>query len=813
MKNLKFILIAFFSIFLVGCTMGGSGQGSTDEVEGITFNTNGGEEIEAITGLTVGEQLRLPTPTKEGHNFLGWFTDEECSGTMLPTRYTYNGPVTLYAKWFVGTYKIFFKSEVSVDLETIQLKYGEPISLEDPVNASYDFVGWFLDGEEFNLETMPGKDITLEARWEAKKLNVTVDLNGGTASSDFEEVISDFKAGSTLDLEKPVKDGYIFIGWFDGEDARAKQYTSKTPIYHSTSLIARYKPISEFEESYELKLDLNGGSLSSAVTSYNTGEGLILPVPTKAGYEFLGWYFSLECVGDTWNSISKNQTGNLTLFAGWKENKDVYTVTFVYPNKEETVEVESGKPVAEKDLPTSTLELTWYNGREVYDFTQSVYEDLTLVANYKDLENVIESIIPEVAYDNINLVTQAQVGDETIYISWTSSDVNTISNTGITNPARQDSLITMNAQFKYQGQVIKHSFDVLVPQIVFQDLSEIKPVFGYVYATSHRGFTDTAIETLDVINVAFGRVTSDSTVSVDSIPNLSSLLQIRKTGTRVVLSLGGYGSGGIEFSNTAASAEKRKIFAESILEVIETYHLDGIDIDWEYPGYETGRDTAVDRVNYTLMLQTIYSTVKAANPDYLITAAVPGGKWGYERYDVPSLNELLDYIHLMTYDFHGSTAAVHHTALYGSTNTSAGSNAADSVNIYVDAGASKEKLVIGCAFYGRVYKLSGPATTEYGVGSTNVISSGDHINYHDIINTYYKNETISKRKIYYFDPKACAATIYDPVTYTVVSFDDANTISSKCKYVWSEDIAGIMYWENGEDTSDLLLQALQKGMK
>lgn len=813
MKNFKFILIAFLSIFLVGCNMGGTTQGPEEETKGITFNTNGGEEIASITDLNVGDEVRLPTPTKEGHNFLGWYTDDQFGSTMLPTRYTYNGPVTLYAKWYVGTYKIYFRSEVSIDLEPIQLQFGDPIEIENPTNSSYDFKGWYLDGEEFSLTTMPGKDIYLDAMWEAKKLNVTLDVAGGQVSDSFKEVIEGFEAGDTLELEEPVKDGYIFVGWFDGTDKMAKQYTSRTPIYQSIELVARYVAISEFEESYELNLELNGGSLSSEVNSYKTGEEFVLPIPTRPGYEFTGWFYSFECVGRTLETLSKNQTGNLNLYAGWKENDGVFTVTYIYPNSVETVEVKDGECAENKAIPTTGLELAWYNGRDLYDFSKVVYDDITLTANYKDLSNVIQSIVPEIAYDNIEFITQAQLDGETVYISWSSSDVNTISRTGITNPARYDSVVTLTAQFKYQGQFINHKFDVLVPQIVFQDLSQIKPVFGYVYATSHRGFTDTAINTLDVINVAFGRVTSESTVSVDSIPNLSSLLQIRKTGTRVVLSLGGYGSGGIEFSNTAASAEKRKIFAESILEVIETYHLDGIDIDWEYPGYETGRDTAVDRINYTLMLQTIYSTVKAANPDYLITAAVPGGKWGYERYDVPSLNNLLDYIHLMTYDFHGSTSAVHHAALYGSTYTSAGSNAADSVKIYMDAGASKEKLVIGCAFYGRVYKLSGPATTEYGVGSTNVISSGDHINYHDIINTYYKNETISKRKIYYFDPKACAATIYDPVTYTVISFDDANTISSKCKYVWTEDIAGIMYWENGEDTSDLLLQALQKGMK
>ena len=175
--------------------------------------------------------------------------------------------------------------------------------------------------------------------------------------------------------------------------------------------------------------------------------------------------------------------------------------------------------------------------------------------------------------------------------------------------------------------------------------------------------------------------------------------------------------------------------------------------------------------------------------------------------------DILDYIHLMTYDFHSSSKAAHHTALYSSTNTASGCSVVDTIQVYKERGADVDKLVVGVAFYGRVYTLSGTGNTEKGVGSTNVIQSGNHITYTNIINKYYNDPVVKARMIYYYDTKSCAPTIYDPATNTVISFDDPNSIDAKCKYIWNYDLAGLMYWENGEDTTDILLKAINKGMK
>ena len=782
----------------------------------VEFNTNGGEEIEPMTGLTAGDNVKLPEPTKEGNMFIGWYDNEDFDGKSYEGSYTYKEDVTLYACWMTLQYKIYFHSD-EVELTTLNqtYKYGDELDLPLPTSSVYDFAGWYLDGEKFTETTMPAKEITLKAKWEPKKFTVTLDLNGGELSEG-SYILDNVAGGSTLSLPVPNKTGYVFIGWYTSLDNRGLKFTENDVITESITLYAKYESLGNLESEYAINYELNDGNFEGNYPEvYEVGKVTVLANPVKSGYNFEGWYESPLFIGERVTEISANQIGEITLYAKWMEVKDTYQVKFINHLKQETiVDVPSGQKVKAIDAGSYQGEtLIWYQGNKAFDFETQIYEDITLYANWAQLETTILTMLNDVAFDNIELLSKVNVSGKTFNILWSSSDPYTMSNKGVTNPARVDTEITLTAKFSYNGSTIEQPFKVIVPRIVFDSLSDVKPVFAYVYSSSYKGFTDTARETLDVVNISFGRVSDDGVVDLSELKNIEDIMQIRKTGTRVVLCIGGYGSSCKQFSDAAYTAAGRTKLAQSILEAVERYHFDGVDIDWEYPGYETGRDVTVDRPNFTAMMAQIANTLKNVNPDYLVTSAVPGGPWGVDRYDVSALNDILDYIHLMTYDFHGSTKAVHHTALYSSSNTSSGCSVADTIRVYKERGASTEKLVVGVAFYGRVYTLGGAATTDKGVGSTNVIESGKHITYTDIIKKYYNDPVVKNRMIYYYDTKSCAPSIYDPATNTVISFDDPNSIDAKCQYVWNYDLAGLMYWENGEDTTDILLKAINKGMK
>ena len=277
---------------------------------------------------------------------------------------------------------------------------------------------------------------------------------------------------------------------------------------------------------------------------------------------------------------------------------------------------------------------------------------------------------------------------------------------------------------------------------------------------------------------------------------------------RVILVIGGYGNGCKEFSDMALTAEGRKKFAESVLSILQEYHFDGVDIDWEYPGYETGRDVTIDRPNFTLMMQELKNTLKKANPEYLITAAIPGGKYGYTRYELNKLNNILDYVHLMTYDLQASGQATHHSALYSGTGTPHGS-AKQTVDLFASQGVSKKKLVVGIAFYGRKFN-----TSKYNVGSTSATTNAPSITYTDIYNNYLlkiqNGSTTIKR---YWDETSMAPYIYDSSTRVWITYDDPESIKAKCEYVKNNNLGGVMFWDYGEDQTYQLIYAIHDNMK
>lgn len=827
-KTIKFGFLMLFVMLLVGCVPPQTGPSEPDDdpsgdtpdpIEyNIIFETNGGVEIEGLSSLKKGQTVKLPEPIKEGHMFIGWYESEDLTGTAYSKNYKYEEDVTLYACWMKLQYKVYYSSsEVQLNTLNQSYYYGDELDLYIPTSDIYDFAGWYLEGEEFTDKTMPAGDVMLTAKWEPKKFTVTLDLNGGELLSG-NAVLENISGGSTIELPEAQKTGYIFLGWYTSLDNRGIKFSDTDVVTSSITLYAKYSALDNFEKEYAINYELNGGSFGSQSYPevYEVGKTTSLVNPVKAGYEFAGWYESNLFIGERVEEISSAKTGEIKLYAKWMEVKETYQVTLINPGKSETVlNVKAGQAISNLPAPgtLSGEQLAWYYGNKLFDVNTPINEDITLYANWLTLEASILTMLNDIAFDNIDLQTRINVNGKTFTIGWISSDPYTISNKGVTNPDRVDTEVTLTARFTYNNNTIEHPFKVIVPRIVFDSLADTKPVFAYVYSTSFKGFTDTARETLDVVNISFGRVSDEGTVDLSELKFIEEIMQIRKTGTRVVLCIGGYGSSCKQFSDAASTAAGRTKFAQSILEAVQQYHFDGVDIDWEYPGYETGRDVTVDRPNFTAMMAQIANTLKNVNPDYLVTSAVPGGPWGVDRYDVSNLYDILDYIHLMTYDFHSSTKAAHHTALYSSSNTASGCSVADTIQVYKDRGADVDKLVVGVAFYGRVYTLSGTGNTEKGVGSTNVIQSGNHITYTNIINKYYNDPVVKARMIYYYDTKSCAPTIYDPATNTVISFDDPNSIDAKCKYIWNYDLAGLMYWENGEDTTDILLKAINKGMK
>ena len=137
----------------------------------VTFETNGGSEIANQT-IASGKTATMPqTPTKNGYEFLGWFTDEDFNEV-----YRFATPVTeditIYAKWKSDDYIVTFDSNGGSNVTSQTVENGKTATIpQDPTRSGYEFLGWFTD-EDFNevyrFTTPVTEDITIYAKWKSK---------------------------------------------------------------------------------------------------------------------------------------------------------------------------------------------------------------------------------------------------------------------------------------------------------------------------------------------------------------------------------------------------------------------------------------------------------------------------------------------------------------------------------------------------------------------------------------------------------------------------------------------------------------------
>ena len=343
---------------------------------------------------------------------------------------------------------------------------------------------------------------------------------------------------------------------------------------------------------------------------------------------------------------------------------------------------------------------------------------------------------------------------------------------------------------------------LLVNDILYMFLNTFM-VASFITLTNYnyKPFDETDMNTIDIVDFCFASIDPETfAIDMSGVSRIKEVTEMRNHGVRVMVSFGGYGAEGTRYSNAAATKEGRETLAKNMVDMVIKYQIDGIDLDWEYPGYETGRDTSVDRPNYTELVKEIHRQLKAANPNYLLSAALPGGPWGPERYELEKLNDYFDYINLMTYDLDDRGSLTHHTALCDSEYTVSQCSCDASVKIYTSRGIDSKKLVLGAAFYGRIYEAG-----SYAPKATPT-KKGETILYTKIYSDYISRLGGEVQR--YWDDQAKAPYLYDSKNKQFISYDDEQSIDLKCKYVIDNNLGGIMFWEYGEDGSHTLIKAI-----
>ena len=173
----------------------------------VTFVTNGGNEIASISRDT-DQSLSLPSaPTRTGHTFDGWYTNEALTNRFTATKMPPNN-LTLYAKWITNVLTLTYT--VEDDTVTQEVLFGSTLSsiLPTPSKYQYEFLGWSIDGETLITlpNTMPDNNLTLIALFRDNVAPVVFTLTDGDTYAGGVDII--FNEGTALLNGQPIQSGY-----------------------------------------------------------------------------------------------------------------------------------------------------------------------------------------------------------------------------------------------------------------------------------------------------------------------------------------------------------------------------------------------------------------------------------------------------------------------------------------------------------------------------------------------------------------------------------------------------------------------------
>ncbi len=358
------------------------------------------------------------------------------------------------------------------------------------------------------------------------------------------------------------------------------------------------------------------------------------------------------------------------------------------------------------------------------------------------------------------------------------------------------------------------------------------------WAVYDRKFTvaDLPVDKLTTINYAFAKITEAGEVGIfDSWAAVEKpfgadkwdtplkgnyhqlqLLKQSHPNLEILISVGGWTLSD-RFSDVALTAQSRAKFAASAVDFCNKYGFDGVDLDWEYPvggGLETNKYRPEDKHNYTLLVEEIrrqFNLADAVDGDHrLITIAAPAGFDKMVHFELATMSQSLDWMNLMTYDYHGSweNGTNHQAALFANPKDPSPLrdqyNISHTVDAYLGAGVPAEKLILGAPIYGRSWKGvpsvnnglfqesagAGKGTWEIGV-----------VDYSDLL-----NKTKSQPDVYQllWDEMAQVPYVYAPTVEGgwFSTFETTQSLEKKIDYLMGKEMGGIMFWESSGDVRD-----------
>lgn len=295
----------------------------------VTFESNGGSTVAAYTKVQKNATISAPAaPTKTGYDFGGWYKE-----AALTNKWTFAGEtgtadkvtadITLYAKWTIKKFTVTFDSNGgSAVASYTDVEYGTTITAPTkPTKVGYDFISWQKDGTAYSWSAQVTGNITLVAKWEVHEYTVNYYVGAGANHADNSTTYTvEMGTEGVVTLEDAVPPtGYDFSGWFTAEENGTRVETISLDDFvggDEINLHAKYT-IKTFVVTFDLNYT-GAGANPTVTVDYNTAVPTAdIPNPTRADYDFGGWFTDKACsVGKAWVKTTKITT-TITVYAKW----------------------------------------------------------------------------------------------------------------------------------------------------------------------------------------------------------------------------------------------------------------------------------------------------------------------------------------------------------------------------------------------------------------------------------------------------------------------------------------------------------------
>ncbi|MBO7125668.1 MAG: InlB B-repeat-containing protein, partial [Bacteroidales bacterium] len=380
----------------------------------VSLNTNGGTLASAqnVTSYTYATTVTLPTPTKVGYTFSGWYANSSFTGSRINSiSSTDIGNKQYWAKWTVNTYYILYNgsgnTSGSMTKTTCTYNVGTTLTKNAFVKTGYTFQGWatsatatsaaYTDEQSIiNLTAENGANINLYALWNANQYTISLDQQDATVNGTTQ--ITVFFDAQPQSIQPPTKIGYGFDGFFTQPYGEGEQYYTSA----GNPLITAYKVAENLElyakwtaRDYIITYNNEGGTITTEnyVTTYTYGTMVTLPSIERNGCTFGGWFTNQNCEGAAVTEIEASEYGDKVFYAKWTP------ITYDVALNENGGQIKSGK-VSHYTFGIGAILPTAMNMKR----------DGHTFAGWYDNE--------ELSGDAINAISVADYGDKEYWAKW-----------------------------------------------------------------------------------------------------------------------------------------------------------------------------------------------------------------------------------------------------------------------------------------------------------------------------------------------------------------------------------------------------------